>query len=95
MPLTDAERQAIADEWNAEEALRPEREALAQRVATDRDELLQSKLDAAVMALVDATPSQLITYARNNFPTLTLDEKNRMGAILHILAVAVRPAIRS
>lgn len=64
------------------------------RLVLDQEELLQAKLDAAVMALVDATPAQLITYARNNFPSLSLAEQNRMGTILHILAVAVRPHVR-
>lgn len=64
------------------------------RLVLDDEERLQAKLDAAVMALVDATPAQLVTYARNNFPSLSLAEQNRLGAILHILAVAVRPQVR-
>lgn len=64
------------------------------RSQTDRAERLQAKLDAAVMALVDATPAQLVTYARNNFPSLTLAEQNRLGTMLFILAVAVRPLMR-
>ena len=68
--------------------------AVATRLETDAEELLQAKLDAAVMSLVNATPGQLVTYARNNFPSLTLAEQNRLGAILFALAVAVRPQVR-
>ncbi len=46
------------------------------------------------MALVNATPAQLVKYCRNNFPSLTLAEQNEMAAILYALAVAVRPQIR-
>lgn len=65
------------------------------RLVLDQEERLQAKLDAAVMALVNVTPAQLVTYARNNFPTLTLAEQNRMGTILFALAVAARPRVRA
>lgn len=64
------------------------------RLVQDAADRLAARQDAAIMALVDATPLQLIGWARNNFPSLTLEEQNRMGLILNILAVAVRPQVR-
>jgi hypothetical protein len=64
------------------------------RLVLDAEECAAAKVDAAILALVNATPAQLVNYARNNFPSLTLAEQNKMGTILNILAVAVRPAIR-
>jgi len=64
------------------------------RKVLDEQERASAKLDSALMALVNSTPAQLVTFARNNFPTLTLAEQNRLGTILNILAVAVRPQVR-
>lgn len=64
------------------------------RLVLDESERAAAKLDAAIMALVNSTPAQLMSFARNNFPTLTLAEQNRIGTILNILAVAVRPVVR-
>jgi hypothetical protein len=64
------------------------------RLEADSAERLQAKLDSAVMQLANATPAQLVAYARNNFPSLSLAEQNRLGAILFALAVAVRPLVR-
>lgn len=68
--------------------------ALKQRLADDAAELAAAKVDNAIQQLVNSTPAQLMTFARNNFPTLTLAEQNRLGMILNILAVAVRPHVR-
>lgn len=86
-----AQRLAEEEAWAGTASVRA---AAKERFRADETERLQAKLDAAVMALVDATPAQLLTYARNNFPSLTPAEQNRLGAILHILAVAVRPQVR-
>lgn len=64
------------------------------RRVLDQEELLQAEGDAKIMALVNATPAQLVSYARNNFPSLALAEQNEMAAILYALAVAVRTQIR-
>lgn len=69
-------------------------DAAAARVSADENERLAAKGDAKIMALVNATPAQLVNYARNNFPSLSLAEQNEMAAILYALAVAVRPEIR-
>ena len=68
--------------------------ALKQRFSDDASELATAKVDSAILQLVNSTPAQLVTFARNNFPTLTLAEQNRIGVILNILAVAVRPHMR-
>src|SRR3954468_22732391 len=59
------------------------------RLVLDEQERIAAKVDATILSLVNSTPSQLMTFARNNFPTLTLAEQNRIGMILNILAVAV------
>lgn len=68
--------------------------AAALRRTTDDAERAAAKVDSAILALVNSTPVQLMTFARNNFPSLTLAEQNRIGLILNILAVAVRPHVR-
>lgn len=64
------------------------------RLITDDAERSAAKQDAAILALINSTPSQCVTFARNNFPSLTLAEQNRIGMLINILAVAVRPAVR-
>lgn len=65
------------------------------RLVADEQEQAAAKLDAQILNLVNATPQQLDTFATNNFPSLaTAGEKARMGTILKILAVAVRPHVR-
>jgi hypothetical protein len=68
--------------------------ALKQRLATDEAERQQAQIDATILGLVNSTPAQLMNYARNNFPTFTLAEQNRIGMMLNIIAVAVRPQVR-
>jgi hypothetical protein len=65
------------------------------RTVLDEQERAAAKVDNALMALVNSTPAQLQTFAQNNFPSLTVTERNRMAVILNILAVAVRPHVRS
>lgn len=64
------------------------------RLVLDEQERAAAKLDTALMALVNSTPAQLVTFAQNNFPTLTVAERTRMAVILNILAIAVRPQVR-
>lgn len=66
-----------------------------QRRVTDQQELADARIDNAVGTLLDMTPAQRVQYARNNFPSLTLAEQNRLGMILNMLSVAMRPQIRS
>ena len=68
--------------------------AAAARKALDDQERLQAKADAIILALVNATPVQLVSFARANFPSLTLAEQNKIGIILSIMAVAVRDKVR-
>lgn len=65
-----------------------------QRRVADETERAAARLDGALMALVDSTPAQLQSFAQNNFPSLTVVERNRMALLLNILAVAVRPHVR-
>ena len=64
------------------------------RLVLDAEERAAARLDSAILNLADATPFQLRQWAQNNFPSLTLAEQNKLGTLLAILAVAVRPEIR-
>ena len=64
------------------------------RLVLDAEERAAARVDSAILALVNATPAGLRQWAQSNFPSLTLAEQNRLGTILAILAIAVRPAIR-
>jgi hypothetical protein len=64
------------------------------RLIADDIERDVAKQDAAILVLVNSTPAQCIAFARNNFPSLTLAEQNRLGMLINILAVAVRPVVR-
>ena len=64
------------------------------RADADQAENITARGNAALMALVNSTPAQCITFAQNNFPSLTLAEQNRIGMILNILAISVRPHVR-
>jgi hypothetical protein len=68
--------------------------AVVARMQLDQDERAAAKIDNAVMVLVNSKPAELQTFAQNNFPSLTVAERNRMAIILSILAVAVRPVVR-
>lgn len=67
---------------------------LLQRRLTDDQELADARLNNAVIALIDSTPAQLLTWASNNFPTLTPAERARIGMIMNMIAVSMRPQIR-
>jgi hypothetical protein len=69
-------------------------EAKAARASLDINERIAAKGDAKIMALVNAAPEQLVAFARNKFPSLTLAERDEIAAILYALAVAVRPQVR-
>ncbi len=65
-----------------------------QRRSTDTQELSDARVDAAVLALLDMTPTQRMQWARTNFPTLTLAEQNRMGMLMNMAAVSMRALVR-
>lgn len=67
---------------------------LALRRSADAQELSDARVNSAITALLDSTPAQLATFASNNFPTLTPAERARMGMVMNMLAVAMRPQIR-
>jgi len=65
-----------------------------QRLNTDRQELIDARLDAAITALIDSTPAQRVAWANSNFPSLTAPERMRIGMIMNMIAVSMRPQIR-
>lgn len=90
-----AEEEAACDardqEWLDGQAAR---DAEAARLTLDRNERLTLMGDTAIRDLVNATPTQLLNWARNNFPSLTQPEQDNMARVLYALAVAVRPHVR-
>lgn len=64
------------------------------RIAADQQEAGETRVDAAVLALLDMTTAQRLQWARNNFPTLTLAEQNRIGMLMTMVAVSMRPQVR-
>lgn len=65
------------------------------RLVQDEAERQAVRTDAALTALVNATPGEIDTWVASNFPTLIAPgEKARLAMIVKILAVAVRPHVR-
>lgn len=64
------------------------------RQTADGDELRASRMDAAIAMLLDATSAQRVAWAKANFPSLTAAEQNRLGLIMTMLALALRPQFR-
>lgn len=84
---------AALDAFDIAGAKSAEQQAIVRKV-TDGDELQFSRMDNAVLNLLDMTPSQRVTWARSNFPTLTQPEQTRIGLIVTMLAAALRPLVR-
>jgi hypothetical protein len=91
-----ATAQQRTDAQNALNAFDPNVQTAADiRAAADATELAAAKLDANIQSLINATPTQLLTFVTNNFPSMTTaGERNVMARVLAILAVAVRPTVR-
>lgn len=64
------------------------------RKSTDAAEAQASRVDAAVTGLLDMTAAQRIAWARTNFPSLTQPEQNKLGMVLTMVALALRPQVR-
>ena len=85
--------QANQDQWSAEfDAWMAIQSA---RVVTDETEQNVCKIDATILALINQTRAEWATWAGANFPTLTVAERNRMGVICWMLAVAIRRVMRT
>ena len=94
---TQEQRTAAAGALAAFDVIAAEQQEvqLQLRRVTDQQELADARLDSAIVALVDATPAQRLTWANNNFPTFTPAERARIGMIMNMIAVSMRPMIRS
>lgn len=67
---------------------------IAVRKSTDAAEAQASRVDAAVTSLLDMTAAQRVAWARTNFPSLTQPEQNKLGMLLTMVAIALRPLVR-
>jgi len=90
--LTPQEEADVVALIAAGEAARNTPEAL--RVVADEAEREVAKVDSAVLALVNQTRVEWTAWAQTNFPTLTVAERNRIGTICWLLAVAIRRLMR-
>jgi len=64
------------------------------RVVLDEQEREACKGDGPLLTLLNQTRAEWAAWAGANFPTLTVAERTRMGAICWMLAVAVRRLMR-
>lgn len=85
--------QAIVDGFDLSAANAAETQVVARR-STDAAEAQASRVDAAVTGLLDMTAAQRIAWARTNFPSLTQPEQNKLGMLLTMVAIALRPLVR-
>lgn len=69
--------------------------ALSARKAADEAERAAAKLDASVIALVNQSRAEWVTWATTNFPSLTAPEKQRLGALFWIVSIGVRGQVRN
>lgn len=65
------------------------------RLEMDAAECAQAHEDHEVRRLLDAPPGYLVEWTRTQFPSLTLPERQRMTAIVKLLVIAARPAMRA
>ena len=76
------------------EAAAPLEDAVDARMALDKQELQAKRIDSSVINLLNASPANLLNYAKTTFTSLTLDEQQQMALILSILQVAARASLR-
>ena len=94
VPMTPEEEAALLAEQAAWDACSVDREAIATRLAADAGDISSCKFDSQIMSLVNQTRDQWLTWASNNFPTLTAPEKTRLGNLFWVVAIGVRRAVR-
>ena len=64
------------------------------RLIEDESERAACKGDGTILALINQTRAEWLTWAGASFPTLTAPERARMGTICWMLAVAIRRLMR-
>lgn len=64
------------------------------RIVADQVELDVGKADGIIIALINQTRAEWVTWAAANFPTLTAPERTKMGMLCWLLAIAIRKEIR-
>ena len=94
VPLTEAEEAARDAEEVAWAAAQAERDALAARLAADMAERQACCADSGIIGLINQTRAEWLTWAGNNFPSLTNAEKARLGILFWVVAVGVRRELR-
>lgn len=91
--LTPAEETAAANARAAEQAYLQSPAGV--RKSTDESERQSCAVDPAILPLVNQTKAEWLTWAGNNFPSLTAAEKTRLGMLFWVVSVGVRRAIRA
>lgn len=91
--MTDEERQAIADEWNARLPT-PEQIAAAaaaqSKAAKDAADALEAKEDAIVSTVAGFSMTQVDEYVDLHFGTLTEPQKDFLKAVGKVCVIGAR-----
>lgn len=65
------------------------------RLVEDEHERVACKGDNTIMALVNQTKAEWISWAGANFPSLTAAERTRLGTLFWVVAIGVRRQVRN
>lgn len=70
--------------------------AINSRIATDESERVSCKQDASIIALINQTKAEWISWVTANFPSITTaGERTRLGTLFWVVAIAVRRLVRN
>jgi len=85
--------QAVIDNFDIE-AYRQDELLKAQRVVVDRIEFQNAKSNPAIIQIINMNPVQALSFARENFPSLTVAEQDIIATIMNMASMAMRPNFR-
>lgn len=90
------ERPASYYEWNGSAwVINPTLQAIYNRFVADEGEQLDGKNDAAILALLDQTKAQWISWVTTNLTFIALPaERNRIGTLFWVVAMCARKILR-
>jgi hypothetical protein len=81
--------------WNNGWAVDPVLEAKKLRIASDLAEQIEGVNDGAIIALLNQTRAQWITWVGSNLTFIVLPaERNRMGTLFWLVALCARKILR-
>jgi hypothetical protein len=83
-------------DWDgAQWVINAERQAHENRLNLDLAETLNGKNDAAIIALLDNTRAEWVTWVTANLPSIgTAPERNKMAVLFWLVAMCARKLLR-